>query len=158
MKYVSETQKLSTRWKQIRGVYFVWEFLYLPQFFLKPSTIKNFFCPSGLTVKLQPLVGRSDVGMIGRFEGGKARRSEGGKVWRSEGGKVGRLKGWRFERLEGRRLERLEGPNQNLMEAYTFHNSFLIPSTHKFFVGDLRSPTTNKIYSPAWMFDECLST
>ena len=30
------------------------------------------------------------------------------------------------------RLERLEGPNQNLMEAYTFHNSFLIPSTQNF--------------------------
>ena len=30
-----------------RGVYFVWEFLYLPQFFLKPSTIKKKILPSG---------------------------------------------------------------------------------------------------------------
>ena len=60
-----------------------------------------------------------------------------------------RLEGQRVERLEGRMLGRLEGLRvENLMEAYTFHNSFLIPSTHKFFVGDLRSPTTNKIYSP----------
>ena len=29
--------------ERTRGVYFVWEFLYLPQFFLKPSTIKKNF-------------------------------------------------------------------------------------------------------------------
>ena len=29
-------------------------------------------------------------------------------------------------------MEGLEGPNQNLMEAYTFLNSFLIPSSQKF--------------------------
>ena len=66
-----------------------------------------------------------------------------------------RLEGQRVERLEGRMLGRLEGLRvENLMEAYTFHNSFLIPSTHKFFVGDLRSPTTNKIYSPGFQFLE----
>ena len=59
------------------------------------------------------------------------------------GGKVGRLDVGKIGRFEGGKARK------NLMEAYTFHNSFLIPSTHKFFVGDLRSPTTNKIYSPA---------
>ena len=33
-------------------------------------------------------------------------------------------------------------------KPYTFHNSFLIPSTQKFFIGDLRSPIFHKIYSP----------
>ena len=83
------------------GVYILFENSYtFHNFSLKLPPSKKMFCPSGLIVKLQPLVGRSDVGMIGRFEGGKARRSEGGKVWRSEGGKVGRLEGWRFERLK----------------------------------------------------------
>ena len=69
----------------------------------------------------------------------------GGKVRGWKGWKVRGWKGWKVGCWEGR----LEGLRvENLMEAYTFHNSFLIPSTHKFFVGDLRSPTTNKIYSP----------
>ena len=70
-------------------------------------------------------------------------RSEGGKVGRSEGRKVGRLDVGKIGRFEGGKARK------NLMEAYTFHNSFLIPSTQKFFIGDLRSPIFHKIYSPA---------
>ena len=69
-------------------------------------------------------------------------RSEGGKVGRSEGRKVGRLDVGKIGRFEGGKARK------NLMEAYTFHNSFLIPSTQKFFIGDLRSPIFHKIYSP----------
>ena len=62
-----------------RGVYFVWEFLYLPQFFLKPSTIKNFL-PSG------PIF--ADI-----FT----------SVWHFRGQ---RLEGKRVERLQAQRVER----------------------------------------------------
>ena len=72
---------------------------------------------------------------VGRSEGGKVGRSEGRKVGRLDVGKIGRFKGGKARK--------------NLMEAYTFHNSFLIPSTQKFFIGDLRSPIFHKIYSPA---------
>ena len=58
------------------------------------------------------------------------------------GGKVGRLDVGKIGRFEGGKARK------NLMEAYTFHNSFLIPSTQKFFIGDLRSPIFHKIYSP----------
>ena len=68
--------------------------------------------------------------------------SEGGKVGRSVGGKVGRLDVGKIGRFEGGKARK------NLMEAYTFHNSFLIPSTQKFLIGDLRSPIFHKIYSP----------
>ena len=97
-----------------RGVYFVREFLYLPQFFLKPSTIPKKFCPPG---KIYPKF--LQVVYISRgkqkfsrsvVEGGKVGRLDVGKIGRSEGGKA----------------------RKNLMEAYTFHNSFLIPSTQKF--------------------------
>ena len=77
-------------------------------------------------------------------------RSEGGKVGRSEGRKVGRLDVGKIGRFEGGKARK------NLMEAYTFHNSFLIPSTQKFFIGDLRSPIFHKIYSPGkrrWILD-----
>ena len=53
-------------------------------------------------------------------------RSEGGKVGRSEGRKVGRLDVGKIGRFEGGKARK------NLMEAYTFHNSFLIPSTQNF--------------------------
>ena len=59
------------------------------------------------------------------------------------GGKVGRLDVGKIGRFEGGKARK------NLMEAYTFHNSFLIPSTQKFLTGDLRSPVFHKIYSPA---------
>ena len=59
-----------------------------------------------------------------------------------EGGKVGRLDVGKIGRFEGGKARK------NLMEAYTFHNSFLIPSTQKFLIGDLRSPIFHKIYSP----------
>ena len=52
-----------------RGVYFVWEFLYLPQFFLKPSTIKIFFA----------LVGRCKGWKVIRWKGWKNR---GWKWWK----------------------------------------------------------------------------
>ena len=109
---------------KIRGVYFVWEFLYLPQFFLKPSTIKKKFCPPGqfllqflqvFDISREKKIFRSEVG-----------RSEGGKVGRSEGRKVGRLDVGKIGRFEGGKARK------NLMEAYTFHNSFLIPSTQNF--------------------------
>jgi len=58
------------------------------------------------------------------------------------GGKVGRLDVGKIGRFEGGKARK------NLMEAYTFHNSFLIPSTQKFLIGDLRSPIFHKIYSP----------
>ena len=64
------------------------------------------------------------------------------EVGRSKGGKVGRLDVGKIGRFEGGKARK------NLMEAYTFHNSFLIPSTQKFFIGDLRSPIFHKIYSP----------
>ena len=48
--------------------------------------------------------------------------------------RVERLEGQRVERLDVGKIGRFKGgkARKNLMEAYTFHNSFLIPSTQNF--------------------------
>ena len=81
--------------------------------------------------KIGVKVGRSEGGKVGRSEGVKVGRSEGGKVGKSEGGKVGR-----FEE-KGRKASLYLPP----FLPYTFHTKIL--------GGDLWSPPSNKIYSPA---------
>ena len=70
---------------------------------------------------------------VKRYEDQWMERLEGQKVERLEGQRVERLEGQRVEMVEGQRIERLEGwRKKEGRQAYTFHHSFLIPSTQKF--------------------------
>ena len=120
---------------QSRGVYFVWEFLYLPQFFLKPSTIKKKFGPSGkiffnshhLTLKSYDLFSQFLLKFLQVFDisrgkntfevrgwkvrgwkGWKVRCWEDWKVWGWKGKKVRRWKGVKVRGWKGRKVERVE--------------------------------------------------
>ena len=100
---------------------------------------------------------------VERLEGQRVEWLEGQGVEWLEGQGVERLEGQRMERLEGQRTERLEGvivgdfgSTPNIIRPskpkpygslylppflpYTFHTKIL--------GGDLRSPPSNKIYSP----------
>ena len=91
----------------------------------------------------------------GKFRGWRVKRYEDQWMERLEGQKVERLEGQRVERLEGQRVEMVEGQRIERLEEkgrkaslylppflpYTFHTKIL--------GGDLWSPPSNKIYSPA---------
>ena len=83
------------------GVYILFGFLYLPQFFLKPSTIKKKFCPP-CQFLLKFLQISTEYFFLGQ-------RLEGQRVERLEGQMLGRLEGLRVERQEGQKVERCEG-------------------------------------------------
>ena len=68
----------------------------------------------------------------GKFGGWRVKRYEDQRMERLEGQKVERLEGQRVEMVEGQRIERLEGwRKKEGRQAYTFHHSFLIPSTQQ---------------------------
>ena len=128
-----------------RGVYFVWEFLYLPQFFLKPSTIQKKFLPSGQPVHIGGYSsifvnwgGRKDKEFLVIFRKNKGILSACGQKFH-----------WKLQFYINSYHNFVNISSNPTSKPYTFHNSFLIPSTQKFFIGDLRSPIFHKIYSPA---------
>ena len=72
-----------------RGVYFVWEFLYLPQFFRKPSTIKKKFLLQFLQVF--DISREKKISVRGwKFRGWKGWKVSGWKGW-----KVGCWEDWK---------------------------------------------------------------
>ena len=104
--------------KDYRGVYFDWEFLYLPLWGLE--------------------VGRSEVGKVGRSEDGK----DGRLVGRLEGQKVGgsggqNVRRWKVGRWDGGGLRKYSKSNQTFQTKTSWKlisSTIRIPSTQKIWV------------------------
>ena len=144
IKSIKNDQDEEHIWQPYRGVYFVWEFLYLPQFFLKPSTIQKKFLPSEQPVHIGGYSsifvnwgGRKDKEFLVIFRKNKGILSACGQKFH-----------WKLQFYINSYHNFVNISSNPTSKPYTFHNSFLIPSTQKFFIGDLRSPIFHKIYSP----------
>ena len=111
-----------------RGVYFVWEFLYLPQFFHKPSTIKKKICPPGSLCTLVDILFFS-------WMGGGRKNNEFLVIFRKNKGILsacGQKFHYKLQFYTNSYHYFVNISSKPTSKPYTFHNSFLIPSTQKF--------------------------
>ena len=135
-----------TPWYWYPGVYILSENSYtFHNFSLNLPPSKKNFCPPGSLCTLVDILpfswiggGRKDKEFLVIFRKNKGILSACGQKFH-----------WKLQFYINSYHNFVNISSNPTSKPYTFHNSFLIPSTQKFFIGDLQSPIFHKIYSPA---------